>query len=114
MFKILYRISFIICLICGLMSVIFYIYDNQTLSDKWCLSFICFLMVAMLFFIPSYRDINTVEDTYIDKNIKELEKHIREYKEYRMNKEIIKKVWTFENGEEYIWTAENTMEKVSD
>lgn len=42
--------------------------------------------------------------------VKYLKEQVVDYKEYSVNDEVVKRIWTFKNGEEYIWTAENTIE----
>ena len=55
---------------------------------------------------------NIVQDKTIP--VDELKEHIKEYREYSANGKPTTKIWVFENGEEYVWTVENTTEKASD
>jgi heme/copper-type cytochrome/quinol oxidase subunit 2 len=51
-----------------------------------------------------------IPQTKQSNEVKYLKEQVVDYKEYSVNDEVVKRIWTFKNGEEYIWTAENTIE----
>lgn len=59
------------------------------------------ILLMCAFIVPQTKQSNEV---------KYLKEQVVDYKEYSVNNEVVKRVWTFKNGEKYIWTAENTIE----
>lgn len=51
-----------------------------------------------------------IPQTKQSNEVKYLKEQVVDYKEYFINDEVVKRIWTFKNGEKYIWTAENTIE----
>lgn len=128
MLNVLATTSFIVFILCVFVFLVMVICDIDSEKPFYALitSGITVLILIICSTVKVYNHSNDnvvieettfiTDDAVQDKTIpmEELKEHIKEYREYSVNGKPTTKIWVFENGEEYVWTVENTTEKASD